>query len=154
MHPGASCRLFLIGHFFFVALFGAAGGDAAKSAVYARWYNFDLAKVIAAAPLDRALGIGGPLLLMGVLLGIAAGTGGFDAMRNVNFDWPGTWVLVACAIGAALLIAIILWRPKGESSWARAARAFRTGGARMALSPHIAIPGLLYALGAQLALSA
>src|SRR5688572_5822131 len=58
-HLGASCRLFLIGHFFFVALFGAAGGDAAKSAVYARWYGFDLARVIAAAPLDRALGVGG-----------------------------------------------------------------------------------------------
>src|SRR6185503_14840490 len=50
--------------------------------------------------------------------------------------------------------AIVLWRPKGESSWARAARAFRSGGARMALTPGIAVPGLLYALGAQLALSA
>jgi len=38
----------------------AAGGDAAKSAVYARWYGFDLARVIAAAPLDRALGVAGP----------------------------------------------------------------------------------------------
>lgn len=154
MHLGASCRLFLMGHFFFVALFGAAGGDAAKSAVYARWYGFDLAKVIAAAPLDRALGIGGPLLLMGILLGIAGATGGFDALRNVSFDWPGTWVLVGCAIGAALLVALILWRPKGESSWARAARAFRSGGARMAVTPGIALPGLLYALCAQLALSA
>jgi rSAM/selenodomain-associated transferase 2 len=153
MHPGASCRLFLIGHFFFVALFGAAGGDAAKSAVYARWYRFDLPKVIAAAPLDRALGIGGPLLLMGCLLGLAGATDGFDAMRNVSFDWPGTWVLFACAVGAALIVAVILWRPTGDSSWARAARAFRAGGARMALTPGIAVPGLLYALGAQLALS-
>lgn len=154
MHLGASCRLFLVGHFFFVALFGAAGGDAAKSAVYARWYGFDLPKVIAAAPLDRALGVGGPLLLMGILLGLAGATGGFEPMRNVSFDWPGTWVLVACAVGAVLLLAVILWRPKGESSWARAARAFRSGGARMALTPGIAIPGLLYALAAQLALSA
>jgi rSAM/selenodomain-associated transferase 2 len=154
MHLGASCRLFLIGHFFFVALFGAAGGDAAKSAVYARWYRFDLAKVIAAAPLDRALGLGGPLLLMGILLGLAGATGGFDAMRNVNFDWPGTWVLVACVVGGAVLVAVILWRPKGESSWARAARAFRAGGARMAVTPGIAVPGLLYALCAQLTLSA
>jgi rSAM/selenodomain-associated transferase 2 len=154
MHPGASCRLFLIGHFFFVALFGAAGGDAAKSAVYARWYGFDMAKVIASAPLDRALGIGGPLLLMGVLLGIAGATDGFDAMRHVSFDWPGTWVLVACAIGAAVLLVVILWRPAGDSSWARAARAFRSGGARMALTPGIAVPGLVYGFGAQLALSA
>jgi rSAM/selenodomain-associated transferase 2 len=154
MHPGASCRLFLIGHFFFVALFGAAGGDAAKSALYARWYGFDMARVIAAAPLDRALGIGGPLLLMGVLLGIAAATGGFEPLRSVDFDWPGPWVLAACAVGFVALVAIVLWRPKGDSSWARAARAFRSGGARMALTPGIAVPGLLYAFGAQLALSA
>jgi rSAM/selenodomain-associated transferase 2 len=154
MHPGASCRLFLIGHFFFVALFGAAGGDAAKSALYARWYGFDMARVIAAAPLDRALGIGGPLLLMGVLLGIAAATGGFEPLRAVDFDWPGPWVLAACALGFVALVAIVLWRPKGDSSWARAARAFRSGGARMALTPGIAVPGLLYAFGAQLALSA
>src|SRR5687767_9944851 len=154
MHPGASCRLFLIGHFFFVALFGAAGGDAAKSAVYARWYGFDLARVIAAAPLDRALGIAGPALLMGVLLGIAGATGGFAPIRNLDFDWPGPWVLAACGIGFAILVAIIFWRPQGDSSWARAARAFRSGGARMALTPGIALPGLAYAFAAQLALSA
>jgi rSAM/selenodomain-associated transferase 2 len=154
MHLGASCRLFLIGHFFFVALFGAAGGDAAKSAVYARWYGFDMARVIAAAPLDRALGIGGPLLLMGVLVGLAAATGGFEPMRNLTLQWSGAWVLVTCAVAAAILVTVIMWRPKGESSWARAARAFRTGGARMALSPDIAVPGLLYAFAAQLALSA
>jgi rSAM/selenodomain-associated transferase 2 len=91
---------------------------------------------------------------MGILLGLAGATGGFEAMRNVSFDWPGPWVLVACGVAAALLVGIILWRPRGESSWARAARAFRTGGARMALSPRIAVPGLLYALAAQLALSA
>src|SRR5688572_17950812 len=154
MHIGASCRLFLIGHFFFVALFGAAGGDAAKSAVYARWYGFDLARVIAAAPLDRALGVAGPALLMGLLLGIAGATGGFEPIRNLNFDLPGTSILVACGVGFIALVAFILWRPLGESSWARAARAFRSGGARMALTPGIAVPGLLYALGAQLALSA
>jgi rSAM/selenodomain-associated transferase 2 len=154
MHAGASCRLFLIGHFFFVALFGAAGGDAAKSAVYARWYGFDLARVIAAAPLDRALGIAGPVLLIGVLLGLAGATGGFEPMRNLSFDWPGTWVLVACGIGFAVVVAIMFWRPAGESSWARGIRAFRWGGARMALTPRIALPGLLYALGAQLTLSA
>ncbi len=154
MHIGASCRLFLIGHFFFVALFGAAGGDAAKSAVYARWYGFDLARVIAAAPLDRALGVAGPMLLMGLLLGIAGATGGFEPLRNLNFDFPGTWILVASGAGFTALVAVVLWRPRGESSWARAARAFRSGGARMALTPGIAVPGLLYALGAQLTLSA
>jgi uncharacterized membrane protein YbhN (UPF0104 family) len=140
MHVGASCRLFLIGHFFFVALFGAAGGDAAKSAVYARWYGFDLARVIAAAPLDRALGVAGPMLLMGLLLGIAGASGGFEPIQNLDFDWPGGWILAACSVGFVGLVAIVLWRPRGESSWARVARAFRSGGARMALTPGIAVP--------------
>ncbi|MCI0744944.1 MAG: TIGR04283 family arsenosugar biosynthesis glycosyltransferase [Verrucomicrobia subdivision 3 bacterium] len=153
MHLGASCRLFLMGHFFFVALFGAAGGDAAKSAVYSRWYGFDLARVIAAAPLDRALGLGGPLLLMGVLVGLAAATGGFEPLRHATIQWPGTWVLVTCILAAVILIAVILWKPAGDSVWARTARAFRRGGARLALTPGIAVPGLLYAFAAQLALS-
>src|SRR6185503_784647 len=81
-------------------------------------------------------------------------TGGFEPVRNLDFDWPGPWVLAACGIGCVILVAVIFWRPRGDSSWVRAARAFRSGGARMALTPAIALPGLLYGFGAQLALSA
>src|SRR5262249_19420693 len=48
VHALASWRLTLVGHFFFVALFGAVGGDLAKSVVYARWYRLPLPEVIAA----------------------------------------------------------------------------------------------------------
>src|SRR6266576_3736925 len=40
VHLGASVRLTFIGHFFFLILFGAAAGDVAKAALYARWYRF------------------------------------------------------------------------------------------------------------------
>src|SRR5438045_2526181 len=39
VHPGATARLTLIGHFFYNILFGAVGGDTAKSVVYARWFG-------------------------------------------------------------------------------------------------------------------
>ena len=48
-HFLASCRIFLVGHFLFLVLFGAAGGDLAKTAVYSRWYRFGIPEVLAAA---------------------------------------------------------------------------------------------------------
>ena len=67
IHLSASSRLFLIGHFFYVVLFGAAGGDLAKSVAYARYYRFRIPEVVAAAPLDRALGLGGNIILARLL---------------------------------------------------------------------------------------
>jgi rSAM/selenodomain-associated transferase 2 len=154
VHPSVSARLFLIGHFFFVALFGAAGGDVAKSALYARWYGFALPEVIAAAPLDRGLGLAGPLLLMGMLCGMAAASGGFEALPRLDLEVPGIWVLIALSMGTLVLLATLFWKPRGESSWARTIRAFRSGGGRLVVSPRVAIPGLLVACLAQLGLSA
>ena len=73
VHITASCRAFLAGHFLFVILLGAAAGDVAKSAVYARWYQFRMAEVLAAAPLDRVLAFSGTTLLAlaVVLMGFA-----------------------------------------------------------------------------------
>src|SRR5206468_1851191 len=68
VHMSASCRAYFAGHFFFVALFGAAAGDVAKSAVYARWYLFRMAEVLAAAPLDRVLGFGGTTILTLIII--------------------------------------------------------------------------------------
>jgi rSAM/selenodomain-associated transferase 2 len=154
VHPSASVRLFLIGHFFFVALFGAAGGDFAKSAVYARWYGFGLPEVIAAAPLDRGLGGAGPLLLMGIMFGIAGANGGFEVLSSLEFEASGVWLLLALGIGALALIAVLFCNPQGESSWARTIRAFRSGGSRLIVTPRIALPGLAAAMLAQLGLSA
>src|SRR5258708_20066008 len=63
VHIAASYRLLLVGHFFSSIFVGAAGGDLAKSAIYARWFRFPLPEGIAAAPLDRVLGLGGTGLL-------------------------------------------------------------------------------------------
>jgi rSAM/selenodomain-associated transferase 2 len=151
IHALASWRLFLIGHFFFVVLFGAAGGDLAKSAVYARWYRLSLPEVIAAVPLDRGLGVVGPLLLLGLLFGLAAASGGFP--HSLAWPWPGAWLVLGGSV-LAVGLGIVFWRPRGENVWAQTVRAFRAGGARMILRPHLAGRGLLFAVFAQLGLSA
>src|SRR5438034_5575898 len=46
VHPAATARLTRIGHFLYVLLFGAAGGDAAKSALYARWFRLPVPEVL------------------------------------------------------------------------------------------------------------
>ncbi len=55
--PSATYRVFLVGHFFFVALLGGVAGDLAKCAVYARWFSFAFPEVIASVPLDRLMGM-------------------------------------------------------------------------------------------------
>ena len=88
VHLGASCRSFLVGHFFFVTLFGAVGGDLAKSAVYGRWYRFALPELLAAASLDRLLGLAGTTLLAAVVLPIALFHHGFTDWRPLEFQVP------------------------------------------------------------------
>ena len=95
VHASASCRAFFAGHFFFVALFGAAAGDVAKSAVYARWYGFRMAEVLAAAPLDRVLGFGGTVVLAIIMAAVVGANHGFAALKNLDVGVPGNWLWAA-----------------------------------------------------------
>src|ERR1051325_8559898 len=133
IHLSATSRLFLIGHFFYVVLFGAVGGDLAKSAVYARYYRFGLPEVIAAAPLDRLFGVGGNVLLACIIAVITWLSGGFEEIKRINWHWPGVWFLGAITLLVLVGFAIVFWRPKGESPWARTIRALRSGGGRLVL---------------------
>src|SRR5439155_6589911 len=76
-HFLASSRIFVVGHFLFLVLFGAAGGDLARSTVYCRWYRFGFPEVLAASPLDRLLGMAGTLTLLAIIVVLAALTGAF-----------------------------------------------------------------------------
>ena len=149
-----SGRLFLIGHFFFVALFGAAGGDIAKSALYARWFRFDRPEVFAAAPLDRALGLGGSVLTFALVGALAFLTGGFAVLAKEHT--PVASQGIALLLGLALLgvLLLLLWKSKGTGPVARTVRALRFGASRLGSTPQIAAPGLLFALLAQITLSA
>jgi rSAM/selenodomain-associated transferase 2 len=153
VHVAASYRLLLVGHFFSSILVGAAGGDLAKSVIYARWFRFPLPEVIAAAPLDRVLGLAGTVLLSCGLALLVAANGSLGQLSSLHLPLPSLWLLGTLSLAGLAIIGIVSRRPLGESSWARALRAFRSGGRRLLVSPEVAAPGLLFALGAQVALS-
>jgi rSAM/selenodomain-associated transferase 2 len=154
VHPAASCRSAWVGHFFFVFLFGVVGGDLGKSAIYARWYRFPLSQVVAAARFDRVFGAAGPLLLLGLLGGLAWATGGLEEFPPVKFGLPGIWLWIVPALILAGLVMRRFWPPANAGAWARALRASREGFRGLRASPAVAVRGLLVALLAHLALSA
>jgi rSAM/selenodomain-associated transferase 2 len=131
-----------------------AGGDAAKSAFHARWFQFRLPEVIAAAPLDRGLSLAGAIILALITWAMAVASGGMEALQSLPSQGPGIWVLLGLTLGALLGVAVIFWRPRGESAWARSIRAFRDGGARIVMSPRFAARGLIVATVGHLGLSA
>jgi uncharacterized membrane protein YbhN (UPF0104 family) len=153
IHPGASVRLMLIGHFFFVALFGAAGGDVAKSAVVRALVS------VRFAGSDRC----------GATRSCAR-LGGNHSARLVHVcGWPCSQAVRAAqqtrsSVSRGLVFGrrfidrrdrhrLLFWNPRGESSWARTIRAFRSGGWHFVRSPRNAAPGLLFALLSQVGLS-
>src|SRR4029453_8644469 len=46
VHPQATLRATIIGHFFNTLLFGVTGGDIAKSVLYSRWYGHLMTEVL------------------------------------------------------------------------------------------------------------
>src|SRR4051812_16946187 len=153
LHILATYRLFLVGHFFYCVLFGAVGGEFAKSAVYARWFRFALPEVIAAAPLDRVLGFGGTILFAITALTITYFNDGFRVLQQWNLHLPSGWMFAAAGVVVALALSLLFWRPKGESSLARAFRAFKKGGSHMAVSPAVIFPGTLFSILGQVGLT-
>lgn len=150
VHATASCRAFFAGHFFYVALLAGAAGDVAKAAVYARWYQFRMAEVLAAAPLDRVLGFGGTILLASGVTALVFANNGFDALRKLSVSppAPSAWILAG---GLLVLLAglVLLWAPEGESAWKRTLRTFRTGVFRLLRTPGMGSKGVMAALLAQ-----
>jgi hypothetical protein len=80
----ASLRLSLIGHFFYTILFGAAGGDTAKSLLYSRRYERPLPQILAASSLDRLLGLGGLISFAALAFLTASSHGGFASADSIS----------------------------------------------------------------------
>src|ERR1051326_8950011 len=151
VHAAATARLTLIGHFFYTILFGAVGGDTAKSAVYARWYNLPLPEVLAAAPLDRLLGFIGLIIVMLFGFTAAAISGGFRWLRP-SLKWSWGWPIAA--IAALALFLLVIRQSQAQSIWKRFSRALTEGGRQLLASPRVAISGVLCGFLAQLGLTA
>jgi rSAM/selenodomain-associated transferase 2 len=152
VHPGAAGRLSLIGHFFYTLLLGVFGGDSAKSAIYARWYRFPLAEALAAAPLDRFLGLLG-LAVFGLAAVVeAASAGAFGHVKGISLQWRGAWALVVITLAAILLVAG-RWLWPVSSIWERFTRSLGDGVRALLVSPRAAGTGVLCGVLVQMALS-
>lgn len=152
VHPGATARLTLIGHFFYTVLLGVFGGDSAKSVVYARWYRFPVAEVLATAPLDRLLGSAGMIVFAAFALAEAATAGAFTRLKGVSVHWPGAWMLGLVAL-AGLILVLGRWLPPVSAAWGRFTRALAHGARVLARSPRAAGSGVLCGVLVQIALS-
>jgi glycosyltransferase 2 family protein len=90
----------LIGHFFYTVLFGAIGGDGAKTALYARRFGIEFPRLLATAPVDRFLGMGSSILFG--LIVMVAGTPHLD----LRMAW---WWMAGTAL--AVVVCVMLIRP-------------------------------------------
>ncbi|MBI5773114.1 MAG: flippase-like domain-containing protein [Verrucomicrobia bacterium] len=143
VHLLASIRLYFIGFGIGFALLGPAVGDLAKSALYARWFRVPLPPIIAAAPLDRALGLAGMAIFCAGALVFAAFKGVFapgGALEKFRVPLP----LVAAGVVAGIvgIVIVFRWRFKSDSAVARTFNSFAEVAAKLLASPTTALPGL------------
>jgi glycosyltransferase 2 family protein len=152
---GTTLRMTLIGHLFYTIFFGVAGGDVAKSALYARRQHLPLPEVLAAAPLDRLLGFGGLMIFMIGSFMLAAANGAFAQFGPASLRFPASWTMLAVVAGGIFLLAWMIRKYSGhESSFGRMLFAFVKGGRRLVSCQRILWQGLLCGLAVQLALAA
>ena len=151
VHPGASARLTLIGHFFYNVLFGAVGGDTAKSALYARWFGWRLPIILATVPIDRLLGLSGLVVLGSIGFAFKARTGIFNGAKTPSPNSLAAWSVGVIVVGAGLVF--ILRRLKPGSAW-RSFRSTFLGAVKLLVSsPRIAGAGVLSGFLVQAALN-
>jgi uncharacterized membrane protein YbhN (UPF0104 family) len=104
----ASLRFSIIGHFFYLILFGGTAGDAAKAAVYGRRYQKPLPHLLASVWLDRLMGSGALLTISASALIVAALHGGLDGAKSFSIRSSAWWLLLL--IPAVFMVLFFLKR--------------------------------------------
>ncbi len=150
--PRTTLRVCLIGHLFYVLLFGAAGGDTARSALYARWYRQPLPAILATAPLDRFLGFVGLIVFGAAAFATAWCAGGFKRVGIISLRFPGLWGLALVLLVA--FIVFLAWRARPGGFLSKFFEALALSGKRLLASPRILIIGAICGFLVQLVLSA
>jgi hypothetical protein len=136
---GATIRFSIIGHFFYLLLFGGAGGDTAKAAVYSRRYGLPLPKILAAVSLDRLMGSGALVVVSAIAFAIAAAHGGFAGAKSFSIRGSVWWLLLL--LPALVVALVVLKRSRHESLLHRFAAAFLESGKRLMRSPKTVLTG-------------
>ena len=149
--PSATVRFTIIGHFFYLLLFGAAGGDAAKATVYGRRFSLPLPSTLAAVSLDRLMGSGALLVVAAITFGISGAHGGFGH-KPISINRSAWWLLLL--LPAAAIALALLKRSHHESIFHRFAVAFLASGKRLMKSPRVVLTGFFCSLLMQIAINA
>jgi len=148
----ATVRFTIIGHFFYLLLFGGAGGDAAKATVYGRSYGLPVSKTLASVSLDRLMGSGALLVVAAIGFGITGAHGGFGENKSLSISRSAWWLLLLLPIIAAVLV--YLKRSRHESVFRKFAVAFLESGKRLLKSPKVVLTGFFCSLLMQVAINA
>jgi hypothetical protein len=148
----ATVRFTLIGHFFYLLLFGGAGGDAAKATVYGRRYGLPVSKTLASVSLDRLMGSGALLVVAAIGFGITETHGGFGENKSLSINRSAWWLLLLLPIIA--LVLVFLKRSRHESIFQKFAVAFWESGKRLLKSPRVVLTGFFCSLLMQVAINA
>ena len=146
VHPGATTRLYAIGHAISFFLLTPAVGDLAKCGIYSRWFRQPLPDVIAAAPLARFLGLAGMLLFIALAFALAATQGALSQIQAFALPIPRRYlVALPIAAGAGLWL-VFRWRSPSNSIIARTYNSFASATRQLLVSPRLALHGLLLGL--------
>jgi len=152
VNKAATARFTIIGHFFYLLLFGGAGGDAAKATVYGRRHKLPVSKTLASVSLDRLMGSGALLVVAAIGFGITGAHGGFGENKSLSISHAAWWLLLLVPIIAAVLI--FLKRSRHESVFRKFAVAFLDSGKRLLKSPKIVLTGFFCSLLMQIFINA
>jgi hypothetical protein len=151
VNPPATLRFSIIGHFFYLLLFGGAGGDTAKAAVYARRYDLPLPKILASVSLDRLMGSGALIVISAIAFAVAGAHGVFGGTKSFSLRGSAWWLLLL--LPAVVFVLIVLRRSRHQSILHRFATAFLESGTRLLKSPKILLSGFFCSLLMQLAVN-
>jgi uncharacterized membrane protein YbhN (UPF0104 family) len=152
VNPPATVRFTIIGHFFYLLLFGGAGGDAAKATVYGRRYGLPVSKTLASVSLDRLMGSGALLVVAAIGFGITGAHGGFGENKSISISRSAWWLLLLVPAIAAVLV--FLKRSRHESVFQKFAVAFLESGKRLLKSPRVVLTGFFCSLLMQVLINA
>jgi glycosyltransferase 2 family protein len=150
VNASATIRFSIIGHFFYLVLFGGAGGDAAKATLYAHRYKLPLPKILAAVSLDRLMGSGALVVVAAIAFGITGAHGGFGN-KSISISHSAWWLLLLLPI--AIVALVLLKRSHHESIFHRFATAFMESGRRLVTSPKVVLKGFFCSLLMQVAIN-
>lgn len=149
---GLALRSVVCGTFYNLLLFGPAGGDIAKSATYARWYDLPLDRLLAASIVDRGFSVGGSILFFLSAVAALVAFGDLRQLAPLQQGWSVNWIGLLVALAILIVLGLLAWR-RAESFLRNLARTFRDTVRVVLKAPSVMARGCLHGFTQQLLMS-